>query len=122
MPEERFLILHLHELLQYLNRRGAATFLAIAQHGIIGEVKQTIDVTYLADIVILLRFFEAVGRVNRAISVLKKRTGAHEPTIREFRIGDTGIALGEPLEHFQGVLRGVPIYVGPGSPTVGAGI
>ena len=90
MPEEQFLILHLHELLQYLNRQGAATFLAIAQHGIIGEMRQTIDVTYIADTVILLRFFEALGRVRRAISVLKKRTGAHETTIREFRIARAG--------------------------------
>ena len=85
MPEEQFLILHLHELLQYLNRRGAATFLTVAQHGMIGEMRQTIDVTYLADTVILLRFFEALGRVRRAMSVVKKRTGGHEDTIREFR-------------------------------------
>jgi len=116
MPEEQFLILHLHELLQYLNRRGAATFLAVAQHGILGEMRQTIDVTYLADSVILLRFFEAVGRVRRAISVLKKRTGAHESTIRELQIANTGITLGEPLEEFQGVLRGVPVYTGARSP------
>jgi circadian clock protein KaiC len=120
MPEEQFLILHLHELLQYLNRQGAATFLAIAQHGMIGEMKQTIDVTYLADNVILLRFFEALGRVRRAISVLKKRTGAHETTIREFRIDGTGIKLGEPLEEFQGVLRGVPVYTGARSPLIGS--
>jgi circadian clock protein KaiC len=119
MPEEQFLILHLHELLQYLNRQGAATFLAIAQHGIIGEMRQSIDVTYLADTVILLRFFEALGRVRRAMSVLKKRTGAHETTIREFRIGGDGIALGEPLEEFQGVLRGVPVYTGARSPLIG---
>jgi len=119
MPEEQFLILHLHELLQYLNRQGAATFLAIAQHGIIGEMKQTIDVTYLADTVILLRFFEALGRVRRAISVLKKRTGAHETTIREFGIAGTGITLGEPLEEFQGVLRGVPVYTGARMPLIG---
>ena len=75
MPEEQFLILHLHELLQYLNRQGAATFLTVAQHGMIGEMKQTIDVTYLADTVIMLRYFEALGRVRRAISVIKKRTG-----------------------------------------------
>ena len=116
MPEEQFLILHLHELLQYLNRRGAATFLAIAQHGIIGDMKQTIDVTYLADTVILLRFFEAMGRVRRAISVLKKRTGAHETTIREFRISGDGVTVGAPLEEFQGVLRGVPVYTGEAPP------
>jgi len=79
-------------------------------------MRQTIDVTYLADSVILLRFFEAVGRVRRAISVLKKRTGAHESTIRELQIANTGITLGEPLEEFQGVLRGVPVYTGARSP------
>jgi circadian clock protein KaiC len=119
MPEEQFLILHLHELLQYLNRRGAATFLAVAQHGILGEMRQTIDVTYLADTVILLRFFEALGRVRRAISVLKKRTGAHESTIRELQINATGITLGQPLEEFHGVLRGVPIYTGARPPLMG---
>jgi len=119
MPEEQFLTLHLHELLQYLNRRGAATFLTVAQHGIVGEMRQTIDVTYLADTVILLRFFEAVGRVRRAMSVVKKRTGGHEDTIREFLIGDEGIKLGEPLESFQGVLRGEPTYVGEPAPLLG---
>ena len=120
MPEEQYLILHLHELLQYLNRRGAATFLTVAQHGMIGDMRQTIDVTYLADTVILLRFFEALGRVRRAMSVVKKRSGGHEDTIREFRINDWGLTLGEPLEAFQGVLRGVPTYVGPPSPLLGA--
>ena len=73
MPEEQFLILHLHELLQYLNRQGAATFLTVAQHGMVGDMKPTVDVTYLADTVILLRYFEALGRVRRAMSVIKKR-------------------------------------------------
>jgi circadian clock protein KaiC len=108
MPEEQYLVLHLHELLQYLNRQGAATFLTIAQHGMIGEMRQAVDLTYLADTVILLRYFEALGRVRRAISVIKKRTGSHEDTIREFRISSEGLFVGEPLEAFQGVLRGVP--------------
>jgi circadian clock protein KaiC len=116
MPEEQYLILHLHELLQYLNRRGVATLLTVAQHGMIGDMKQTIDVTYVADTVIMLRYFEALGRVRRAISVMKKRTGSHEDTIREFRISDAGITLGPPLEEFQGVLRGVPNYLGKGAP------
>jgi circadian clock protein KaiC len=116
MPEEQFLILHLHELLQYLNRQGVATFLAVAQHGMIGDMKQTIDVTYLADTVIMLRYFEALGRVRRAISAVKKRTGSHEDTIREFQINNRGIAIGPPLHDFQGVLRGVPVYVGKGGP------
>jgi circadian clock protein KaiC len=121
MPEEQFLILHLHELLQYLNRRGAATFLTVAQHGMIGEMRQTIDVTYLADSVILMRFFEALGRVRRAISIVKKRAGSHEDTIREFMIGGNGLRLGEPLESFQGVLRGEPTYVGGSAPLLGHG-
>jgi len=116
MLEEQYLILHLHELLQYLNRQGATTFLTVAQHGMIGEMRQSIDLTYLADTVILLRYFEALGRVRRAISVIKKRTGSHEDTIREFRISSQGLYVGEPLEAFQGVLRGVPTYVGAASP------
>ena len=104
MPEEKQLILHMHELLQYLNRQGATTFLTVAQHGLVGDMKAPVDVTYLADTVILLRYFEAVGRVRRAISVIKKRTSAHEDTIREYRIGDSGITLGAPLTNFQGVL------------------
>jgi len=116
MPEEQFVLLHLHELLQYLNRQGAATFLAVAQHGMIGDMKQTIDVTYLADTVIMLRYFEALGRVRRAMSVIKKRTGAHEDTIREFQISGRGIVIGPPLHEFQGVLRGVPTYVGKAAP------
>ena len=101
MPEEQFLILHLHELLQYLNRQGAATFLTVAQHGMIGDMKQTIDVTYLADTVIMLRYFEALGRVRRAMSVIKKRTGPHEDTIREFRIDNK-------RHHARPAARGIP--------------
>jgi circadian clock protein KaiC len=119
MPEENALILHMHELLQYLNRQGATTFLTVAQHGLVGDMKAPVDVTYLADTVILLRYFEASGRVRRAISIIKKRTGAHEDTIREYRIGSYGIKLGEPLVGFQGVLRGVPNFVGgQGSPAL----
>jgi circadian clock protein KaiC len=116
MSEEQFITLHLHELLQYLNRRGTATFLSIAQHGMVGEMRQPIDVTYLADTVIILRYFEAFGRVRRAISVIKKRTGPHEDTIRELMIGGSGLVLGDPLTDFQGVLRGVPSYVGQSAP------
>ena len=116
MPEEQYLVLHLHELFQYLNRQGAATFLTVAQHGMIGDMKQTIDVTYLADTVIMLRYFEAHGRVRRALSVVKKRTGSHEDTIREFRITGHGIDVGPALHEFQGVLRGVPTYVGGTGP------
>ena len=119
MPQEQFLILHIHELLQFLNRQGASTFLTVAQHGLVGEMKAPVDVTYLADTVILLRYFEAAGNVRRAVSVIKKRSGAHENTIREFEIGDGGLSVGEPLNQFQGVLRGVPNFVGPGSGLMG---
>jgi circadian clock protein KaiC len=112
MPEENSLILHLHELLQYLNRRGATTFTTVAQHGFVGDMKAPVDVTYLADTVVLLRYFEAVGKVRRAISVIKKRTGLHESSIREFSIGSSGLTVGKPLETFQGVLQGMPIYSG----------
>jgi circadian clock protein KaiC len=108
MPEENSLILHIHELLQYLNRQGANTFLTVAQHGLVGDMKAPVDVTYLADTVILLRYFEALGKVRRAVSVIKKRTGFHEDTIREFTISNKGLKLGDPLSEFQGVLRGVP--------------
>jgi circadian clock protein KaiC len=116
MPEENALILHIHELLQYLNRRGAATFMTVAQHGLVGDMKAPVDVTYLADTVILLRYFEAVGSVRRAISIIKKRTGAHEATIREYRIDGRGLTIGAPLENFHGVLRGVPTLVGGNKP------
>jgi len=116
MPEESSLVLHIHELLQYLNRRGAATFMTVAQHGLVGDMKAPVDVTYLADTVVLLRYFEALGSVRRAISIIKKRTGSHEATIREYRIDNRGLTIGAPLEGFQGVLRGVPVYVGEGRP------
>lgn len=119
MPEENSLTLHMHELLQYLNRQGATTFLTVAQHGLVGDMKTPVDVTYLADTVILLRYFEALGRVRRAISVIKKRSGRHEDTIREFRISGRGISIGAPLEDFQGVLKGVPVYAGTYSPLLG---
>lgn len=105
MPEENALILHMHELLQYLNRQGANTFLTVAQHGLFGDMRSPMDVTYLADTVVLLRYFEAAGKVRRAVSVIKKRTGKHEDTIREFKISDDGLIVGEPLAGFQGVLR-----------------
>ena len=119
MPEENSLLLHMHELLQYLNRQGATTFVTVAQHGLVGEMNSPVDITYLADSVILLRYFEALGRVRRAISVIKKRSGSHEDTIREYRIGKTGLSIGKPLEDFQGVLRGVPTYTGSSNPLLG---
>ncbi|HEY4200165.1 MAG TPA: ATPase domain-containing protein [Devosiaceae bacterium] len=116
MPEENELLLHVHELLQYLNRQGATTFVTVAQHGLVGDMKSPVDITYLADSVILLRYFEAMGRVRRAISVVKKRSGRHEDTIREYRIGPTGLTIGKPLADFHGVLRGVPTYAGTEKP------
>jgi circadian clock protein KaiC len=116
MPEENSLILHMHELLQYLNRQGAATFMTVAQHGLVGDMRAPVDVTYLADTVILLRYFEAMGKVRRAVSVIKKRTGMHEDSIREYRIDARGLTIGAPLDKFHGVLRGVPVYSGDGQP------
>jgi circadian clock protein KaiC len=114
MPEERALALQLHELLAVLNQNGVTTFMVMAQHGLLGPGMQSpIDVSYLADTVILLRYFEAEGSVRKAISVVKKRSGAHEDTIREFRMGPPdGISVGQPLSGFRGVLTGVPAYVG----------
>jgi circadian clock protein KaiC len=116
MPEENALVLHMHELLLYLNRKGAATFMTVAQHGLVGDMQAPVDITYLADTVILLRYFEALGKVRRAISIIKKRTGNHESTIREYRISSRGMTIGQPLESFQGVLRGVPTYMGASNP------
>jgi circadian clock protein KaiC len=111
MPQENSLILHIHELLQYLNRQGSATFLTLAQHGLVGHMAAPIDVTYLADCVLLLRYFEAQGRVRRAMSCIKKRTGHHETTIREYHIGDSGLRVDAALSEFQGVLTGVPTII-----------
>jgi circadian clock protein KaiC len=117
MPEEQSLLLHMHELLQYLNRQGVTTFLTVAQHGLVGNMQTPVDVTYLADTVVLMRYFEAGGRVRRAVSVVKKRTGPHEDTIREFQISARGIQVGPVLRDFQGILRGVPTYVGSSIPS-----
>lgn len=119
MPEEKSLLLHLHELLQYLNRQGANTFVTVAQHGLVGDMKTPVDITYIADSVILLRYFEASGRVLRAMSVIKKRSGGHEDTIRQYQIGSNGLIIGAPLYNFQGVLRGVPTYLDSASPALG---
>lgn len=117
MPEENSLILHMHEMLQFLNRQSVSTFLTVAQHGIMGDMHSPVDITYLADSVIMLRFFEARGSIRRAMSIVKKRTGNHEDTIREFKI-DRGIVVGEPLTQFHGVLRGVPIVLDDSAPNL----
>lgn len=116
MPEENALVLHMHELLLYLNRQGASTFMTVAQHGLAENMRTPVDITYLADTVILLRYFEAMGQVRRAISIIKKRTSTHESTIREYRISSHGLTIGAPLEAFQGVLRGIPHYFGEKKP------
>jgi len=112
MPEERFLVIQLHELLTYLSQQGVLTILVLAQHGLVGRMDSSVDLTYVADTVILLRFFESSGYVKKAISVIKKRSGAHEETIRELTIGEGGVRVGEPLSDFHGVLTGTPQYRG----------
>jgi circadian clock protein KaiC len=112
MPDGKFLALQLHELLTYLSQQGVVSILTVAQHGLVGVMQSPVDVTYLADTVILLRYFEAGGRVKKAVSVMKKRSGSHENTIREFAAGPKGIKIGEPLEDFHGILTGVPVFHG----------
>jgi circadian clock protein KaiC len=112
MPQERFLALEIHQLLSYLNQQGVLTILIMAQHGLFGAVESPIDLSYLSDTVLLLRFFEAQGKIRKAISVMKKRVGAHEDTIREFRLTAEGLQVGEPLTDFQGIMSGIPTYIG----------
>jgi circadian clock protein KaiC len=116
MAEERHLILQMHELCAFLNQRGVATFMVLAQAGFLGpHMTPPVDLSYLADNILLLRYFEAYGSVKKALSVVKKRSGAHEGTIRELRLGGHGIEIGKPLSEFQGVLTGVPTYTGSSS-------
>jgi circadian clock protein KaiC len=112
MPSDRFLMLHLHELLSFLGHRGVTTLMTMTQHGMVGATGTPLDVSYVADTVILLRYFEAFGEVRQAISVIKKRTGRHEHTVREIRIDD-GLHVGEPLREFRGVLSGTPELASP---------
>jgi circadian clock protein KaiC len=116
MPDERFLVLQMHELLTYLNQLGVLTIMILAQHGMLGHMQTPIDLSYLSDAVIMLRYFEAGGRVRRAISVVKKRSGAHENTIREFQLTSNGLKVGPPLTQFSGILTGTPTYVGDSRP------
>ena len=110
MPEERFLTLHLHEMLTYLGDHGVATIMVMAQHGLIGaNMVSSVDVSYLADCVVLLRYYEAQGELHKAISVMKKRSGVHEKAIREFSMSSEGLSVGPPLKHLRGVLSGIPI-------------
>jgi circadian clock protein KaiC len=108
MPDERFMNLQLHELLSYLSQLGVVSILTLAQHGLVGTMESPVDVTYLADSVVLLRYFEANGQLNKAISVVKKRSGHHEFAIRELSIENGRVRVGEPLTEFHGVLTGVP--------------
>ncbi|WP_097093029.1 ATPase domain-containing protein [Novosphingobium sp. Chol11] len=117
MPQEQQLILQLHELLSYLSHRGVVTLLVNPQQGFFGSMSaDELNVSYIADIVILLRFFEAEGRIRKALSVIKHRSGAHEDSIREFRIDSHGVRVGAPLSDFRGVLTGTPQYLGAASP------
>jgi len=113
MPEERFLTTHLHELFAFLNQCGVLTIIVVAQHGMVASsagYASDVDVSYLADTVLLFRYFESGGEVKQAISVFKKRTGAHERTIRELTIDESGFHVGEPLRQFRGIMTGVPQY------------
>jgi circadian clock protein KaiC len=112
MPAEQFLVMQMHELLAFLNQRGVLSILVMAQHGLLGHMTSPVDVSYLTDTVVLLRYFEFQGSVRKAISAIKKRSGAHEGMIREFRLGPDGVSLGPALSDFHGVLTGVPTYTG----------
>jgi circadian clock protein KaiC len=104
----------LHELLTYLAQRDTLMFIVVPQHGFIGQLEQSIDVSYLADTVILTRYFEAAGSVHNAISIMKQRNAQHEKTIREFKLSEHGLEVGAPLTRFHGVLGGTPEYRGAG--------
>lgn len=111
VPEERFLLLHLHELLTYLGQNAVATILVFAQHGVVGTgMTSPVDVSYLADCVVLLRYFEAQGKIRKAVSIVKKRGGSHDTAIRDLTMSGDGLAIGVPLEDFRGILTGVPTF------------
>jgi circadian clock protein KaiC len=119
MPSEKFLILQMHELLSYLNQLGVVTIMILAQHGLMGPMQTPLDISYLSDTVVMLRYFEAEGVVRRALSVVKKRSGAHEYAIREFYIAQGGLKVGPPLTQFRGILTGTPTYIGEPAPLMG---
>lgn len=116
MPDEQFLVLQMHELLTYLSQLGVLTLLVLAQHGLVGPMETPLDISYLSDAVLMLRYFEYDGTVRRALSVVKKRSGQHEHTIREFRLTHGGVRLGPPLKGFTGVFSGTPVYTGDKAP------
>ena len=114
MPRDKYLTAQLHELLSYLNNRGVATFLVVAQSGLLGQTMNSpVDASYLADNVVLLRYFEHEGALKKAVSAVKKRTGGHESAIRELWFDADGIHLGEPLMQLRGILTGVPVDIQP---------
>ncbi|HKS57807.1 MAG TPA: ATPase domain-containing protein [Steroidobacteraceae bacterium] len=119
MPEGRFLVLQMHELLSYLNQQGVLTLLVLAQHGLVGPMNTPLDMSYLSDGVLMLRYFEYGGMVRRALSVVKKRSGTHEHSIREFRLSREGISVGPPLVNFRGIFSGTPEYTGESIPPIG---
>ncbi len=122
MPGEQYLVIQMHELLTYLAQRGVLTLVVVAQHGLVGLNQESpVDLSYLADVVLLLRYFEHAGRVRKAISVVKNRSGPHEDAIRELQIGREGVRVGEPLTAFRGVLTGTPDYTGQAGPLMNGG-
>ena len=112
MPGEKFLLLQMHELLMYLNQRGVVTLLVLGQHGLVGDVRADVDLSYLSDTIILFRFFEARGELLKAISVVKSRTNPHERAIRQFMLSANGLTVGDALRDFEGVMSGVSNYRG----------
>ena len=116
MPDERFLVLQMHELLTYLGQNGVLSILILAQHGLVGPMDTPLDISYLSDAVLMLRYFEVAGTVRRALSVVKKRSGDHEHSIREFSLSASGVKLGPPLTEFSGIFSGTPQYVGDKTP------
>jgi len=116
MPDGRFLILQMHELLSYMSQLGVLTIMVLAQHGLVGTTETPLDISYLSDSVLLLRYFEVSGVIRRALSVLKKRSGYHEHSVREFRLTSSGVVIGAPLTQFTGILSGTPVYTGGPEP------
>jgi circadian clock protein KaiC len=112
MSGDKHLLLQMHELLTYLNQRGVVTILILAQHGVLGDIRGDVDLSYLSDGIVLFRYFEARGSLLKAVSVVKSRTSEHELTIREFRLGKNGVELGQALQDFEGVMSGIASYKG----------
>lgn len=113
MPNDNFLILQMHELLSYLAQQGVVSLMILGQHGVTGELRSDIDISYLADTVMMLRFFETAGEVRKSIAVVKTRTSDHERSIREFKLDKNGISIGDPIRGFSGILSGSPVYTAP---------